>query len=66
MGADAPGPVLAALGVRRDPWTGAFRPPAEAAVLLLLVLPPDSLVVTLRRNVDGAGGAWPPAPSVLA
>ena len=25
--ADAPGQVLAALGVRRDPWTDAFRPP---------------------------------------
>jgi DDE_Tnp_1-associated len=34
--ADAPGPVLAALGVRRDLWTGAFRPPAEATVRRVL------------------------------
>jgi len=29
---DAPGQVLAALGVRRDPLTGAWRPPGEATV----------------------------------
>jgi hypothetical protein len=39
--ADAPGQVLAALGTRRDPLTGAFRPPTEAGVLLLLVLGGD-------------------------
>jgi predicted transposase YbfD/YdcC len=34
--ADAPGPVLVALGVRRDPLTGAWRPPAEATVRRVL------------------------------
>ncbi len=34
--ADAPGPVLAALGVRRHPLTGAWRPPAEATVRRVL------------------------------
>ena len=34
--ADAPGPVLAVLGVRRDPLTGAWRPPAEATVRRVL------------------------------
>jgi hypothetical protein len=34
--ADAPGLVLAALGTRRDPLTGAFRPPAEATVRRVL------------------------------
>jgi predicted transposase YbfD/YdcC len=34
--ADAPAPVLAALGVRRDPLTGAFTPPAEATVRRVL------------------------------
>jgi len=33
---DAPGQVLAALGIRRDPLTGAFRPPAEATVRRVL------------------------------
>src|SRR5829696_942242 len=34
--ADAPGPVLAALGTRRDPLTGAFTPPGEATVRRVL------------------------------
>ena len=34
--ADAPGPVLAALGVRRHPLTGAWRSPAEATVRRVL------------------------------
>jgi len=63
--ADAPGPVLAALGVRRHPLTGAWRPPAEATVRRVLAcVDPDAL--------DRAIGAWlagqlpptrpPPAP----
>jgi len=59
--ADAPGQVLAALGVRRDPWTGAFGPPGEATVRRVLArVDPDAL--------DCAIGAWlaaqqPPAPT---
>jgi predicted transposase YbfD/YdcC len=34
--ADAPQPVLAALGVRRDPLRGAYRPPSEATVRRVL------------------------------
>ena len=64
--ADAPGPVLAALGVRRHPLTGAWRSPAEATVRRVLAcVDPDAL--------DRAIGAWlagqlpptrpPPAPT---
>jgi predicted transposase YbfD/YdcC len=58
---DAPGQVLAALGVRRDPWTGTFRPPGEATVRRVLArIDADAL--------DRAIGAWlasqqPPPPS---
>jgi predicted transposase YbfD/YdcC len=66
---DAPGQVLAALATRRDPWTGAWQPPAEATVHRVLArVDPDAL--------DRAIGAWlagqqpssaaprpPPAPS---
>ena len=61
MGRDAPGQVLAALGVRRDPLTGACRPPAEATVRRVLArVDPDAL--------DRAIGAWlagqqPPPPT---
>jgi predicted transposase YbfD/YdcC len=49
--ADASGPVLAALGVRRDPLTGAFMPPAGATVRRVLArVDPDAL--------DRAVGAW--------
>jgi predicted transposase YbfD/YdcC len=56
---DAPGQVLAALGVRRDPLTGAWRPPGEATVRRVLArIDPDAL--------DRAIGAWltaqPPSP----
>jgi hypothetical protein len=57
---DAPGQVLAALGVRRD-LTGAFRPPGEATVRRVLTrIDPDEL--------DRAIGAWlasqqPPLPT---
>jgi DDE_Tnp_1-associated/Transposase DDE domain len=59
---DAPGQVLAALGIRRDPWTGAFRPPGEATVRRVLArIDPDAL--------DRVIGAWlagqqpPPRPA---
>ena len=48
---DAPGQVLVALGVRRDPWTGAFRPPGEATVRRVLArIDADAL--------DRSVGAW--------
>jgi len=41
---DAPGPVLAALGVRRDPLRRAWRPPGEATVRRVLArVDPDAL-----------------------
>jgi DDE_Tnp_1-associated len=49
--ADAPGQVLAALGVHRDPLSGAFRPPGEATVRRVLTrIDADEL--------DRAIGAW--------
>jgi predicted transposase YbfD/YdcC len=59
--ADAPQPVLAALGVRHDPLRRVYRPPAEATVRRVLArVDPDAL--------DRAIGAWladqqPPAPA---
>lgn len=51
--ADAPGPVLAALGVRRDPLRGGWRPPAEATVRRVLArVDPDRLDLVLA-------GGWP-------
>src|SRR6266516_4110447 len=48
---DAPGQVLAALGVRRDLWTGVWRPPGEATVRRVLArIDADQL--------DRAIGAW--------
>jgi predicted transposase YbfD/YdcC len=58
---DAPWQVLAALGTRRDPLTGAWRPPGEATVRRVLAcVDPDAL--------DRAIGAWlagqqPPPPA---
>jgi DDE_Tnp_1-associated/Transposase DDE domain len=63
--ADAPGPVLAALGVRRDPLTDVWRPPCEATVRRVLArVDLDAL--------DRAHGAWlagqqpPPPPGPAA
>jgi predicted transposase YbfD/YdcC len=59
--ADAPGPVLAALGARRNPLTGAWRPPAEATVRRVLArVDPEVL--------DQVIGRWladqpPPVPA---
>ena len=48
---DTPGQVPAAFGVRRDPLTGALRPPTEATVRRVLArIDPDAL--------DCAIGAW--------
>jgi hypothetical protein len=59
--ADAPQPILAALGARRDPLRGAWQPPGEATVRRVLArVDPDAL--------DGAIGRWladqqpPPTP----
>jgi hypothetical protein len=59
--ADAPQPVLAALGVRRDPLHRVYRPPAEATVRRVLArVDPDAL--------DRVIGRWltdqqPPPPT---
>jgi DDE_Tnp_1-associated len=59
--AAAPCHVLAALGVRRDPWTGVWRPPGEATVRRVLArVDADAL--------DAALGRWladqqPPPPT---
>jgi predicted transposase YbfD/YdcC len=48
--ADAPGPVLAALGVRGDPLRGVDRPPGEATVRRVLArVDPDALDLVLGR-----------------
>jgi predicted transposase YbfD/YdcC len=48
--ADAPGPVLAALGVRRDPLRRSWRPPAEATVRRVLArVDPDALDLVIGR-----------------
>jgi predicted transposase YbfD/YdcC len=48
--ADAPGPVLAALGVRRDPLRRVWRPPGEATVRRLLArVDPDALEQVIGR-----------------
>jgi len=58
---DAPCQVMAALGVRCDPWTGAWRPPGEATVRRVLArIDADAL--------DAALGWWladqqPPVPT---
>jgi predicted transposase YbfD/YdcC len=58
--ADAPGPVLGALGVRRDPLRRVWRPPGEATVRRVLArVDPDAL--------DQVIGQWladqqPPPP----
>jgi predicted transposase YbfD/YdcC len=52
--ADAPGQVLAALGTRRDPLTGAFRPPTEATVRRVLGrVDPDALDQVIGRWLAG-------------
>jgi hypothetical protein len=62
--ADAPGPVLAALGVRRDPLRRVYRPPGEVTVRRVLArVDPEGLDQVI-------GGGWPtsnhPTPGVAA
>jgi predicted transposase YbfD/YdcC len=48
--ADAPGPVLGALGVRRDPLRRVWRPPGEATVRRVLArVDPDALDLVIGR-----------------
>jgi DDE_Tnp_1-associated len=48
--ADAPGPVLAALGVRRDPLRRVWRPPSETTVRRVLArVDPDALDLVIGR-----------------
>src|SRR5436309_6637257 len=48
--ADAPGPVLAALGARRDPLRRVWRPPGEATVRRVLArVDPDALDLVIGR-----------------
>jgi predicted transposase YbfD/YdcC len=52
--ADAPQPVLAALGVRRDPLRGAYRPPGEATVRRVLArVDPEVLDLVIGRWLAG-------------
>ena len=59
--ADAPQPVLAALGVRRDPLRGAYQPPGEATVRRVLArVDPDALDLVIGRWL--ADQQPPPTP----
>ena len=49
--ADAPPQVLAALGIRRDPLTGRFQPPAEATIRRVLE-------AVDAAALDKAVGSW--------
>jgi hypothetical protein len=50
---DAPSQVLAALGVRCDPWTGVWRPPGEATVRRVLAR------IDPTRWTRSSAGGWP-------
>jgi DDE_Tnp_1-associated len=59
---DAPGQVLACLGIRRDPLTGAWQPPGEATVRRVLArIDPDELVGPLSSS-----RRWPRTTSANA
>jgi predicted transposase YbfD/YdcC len=65
--ADAPQPVLAALGVRRDPLRRVWRPPGEATVRRVLArVDPDALDLVIGRwladKQPSAATTRPPAP----
>jgi DDE_Tnp_1-associated/Transposase DDE domain len=68
--ADAPQPVLAALGVRRDPLRRVWRPPAEATVRRVLArVDPDALDQVIGRwladqQLPHLGLAWRRAVAV--
>jgi predicted transposase YbfD/YdcC len=60
--ADAPQPVLAALGVRRDPLRRVWRPPGEATVRRVLArVDPDALDLVIGRWL--ADQQRPPPPT---
>jgi predicted transposase YbfD/YdcC len=59
--ADAPQPVLAALGVRHDPLRRVYRPPGEATVRRVLArVDPDALDLVIGRWL---ADQQPPAPA---
>jgi predicted transposase YbfD/YdcC len=61
---DAPRPVLAALGVRRDPLTGAPTPPGEATVRRVLArIDPAALDRVIGTWLAGQPALAGPAPS---
>ena len=60
--ADAPGPVLAAPGVRRDPLRRVWQPPGEATVRRVLAgVDPDALDLVIGRWLADQQ----PAPSTI-
>ena len=72
--ADAPPPVLASLGIRRDPLTRRFEPPGEATIRRILEAV-DAAVLDaevgawLSARVQAArrpGGPWPGRRAALA
>jgi hypothetical protein len=65
--ADATGQVLTALGTRRDPLTGAFRPPTEATVRRVLArVDPDALDRAIGRWLTASTRPLPPAATTTA
>ncbi len=60
--ADAPGPVLATLGVRRHAPPGAWQPPAEATMRRVLARVPQNLLADLDADPLLAPGAPPRRP----
>jgi len=59
--ADAPQPVLAALGVRRDPLRRVYRPPGEATVRRVLArVDPDALDLVIGAWLAGQQPTPPP------
>src|SRR4029453_14865708 len=59
--ADPPQPVLAALGVRRDPLRRVWRPPGEATVRRVLArVDPDALDLVIGRWL---ANQQPPPPT---
>jgi DDE_Tnp_1-associated len=69
--ADAPPPVLAALGVRRDPLRRVWRPPGEATVRRVLArVDPDALDLIIGRwladQQPPPPATRPPPPTPMA
>jgi hypothetical protein len=56
-----PGQILAALGVHRDPWTGAWQPPGEVTVRRVLArVDPDALDRAISTWLAGQQPSPPP------